>query len=396
MLKVRSKKMMEERKEEFMEIFKRFHQYPELSFKEFETTKYIKTELEKLGIEILDYGLETGVIGLLKGKCEGPCIGLRADIDALPVLEQASCDYRSKNVGVMHACGHDSHASSLLCAAHILSALRDEICGSVKFLFQPAEEINMGAKLLVKQGCLENPHVDAIFGMHNSPEVPAGSVAVKNGPLMAAVDRINITIKGKGGHGGVPQRNVDPIVAAAAVIQSLQTIVSRNVSPLDSCVVSVCNIKAGEGTTNNVTPDEVKMYGTVRSYKKDVEKMLETRIKEIVSNVSAAYGCVGETEYIYELAVTDNCEQMYQIALAAVKAIGVDAFDPIPSTGGEDFSEYTEYGIHGFMYWLGTRNEEKDCVYSWHSPKFKFDPECIPIGAGTYAMSVFEAINALK
>ena len=246
----RVKELMTLYEGEFIETFRHLHQYPEMSFKEYETTAYIKEKLTGWGIEILDIGLETGVVGYLKGGKEGPCIALRADIDGLPVKEESSYAFPSKNEGKMHACGHDTHMASLLGAAHILADMREQIQGSVKFLFQPAEEINLGAKKMMSLHCLESPKVSAVFGMHNSPEIPIGTVAVKKGPLMAAVDRIIFTIKGKGGHGGIPQRNVDPIVAAAAVIQAAQTIVSRNVSPLDSAVVSICNVKAGEGTTN--------------------------------------------------------------------------------------------------------------------------------------------------
>ncbi|MDO4261012.1 MAG: M20 family metallopeptidase [Eubacteriales bacterium] len=387
---------MKEHEEEFLERFRHLHQHPEMSFQEYETTAYIREKLTEWGIEIMDVGLETGVIGLLRGAKEGPCIALRADIDALPVTEESTIGYPSLNKGVMHACGHDTHMASLLGGAQILAAMRDELCGSVKFLFQPAEELNLGAKKFMELKCLENPKVDAIFGMHNSPEIPTGTVAVKNGPLMAAVDRINFTIKGKGGHGGIPQRNVDPIVAAAAIIQAAQTVVSRNTSPIDSAVISICNVKAGEGTTNNVTPDEVKMYGTVRTYRKEVETMIDRRLHEITESISAAYGCEGSLEYIYELAVTENNPTLYDVAYAAVTGAGAQPVDPVPSTGGEDFSEYTSKSdVPGFFYWLGTRNEENDCRYSWHSPHFKADEPCIAIGAGTYAMSVFEAVEAL-
>ncbi len=389
-------KLMKEFEPDFLERFRHLHQIPEMSFEEHETTAYIREKLSGWGIEIQDIGAETGVVGLLKGASEGPCIALRADIDALPVTEEASCPYPSQRKGMMHACGHDTHMASLLGAAQILSSMKEKLCGSVKFIFQPAEEINLGAKKLMELHCLENPKVDAIFGMHNSPEIPVGTVAVKNGPLMAAVDRIIFTIKGKGGHGGIPQRNVDPIVAAAAIIQAAQTVVSRNVSPIDSAVISICNVKAGEGTTNNVTPDEVKMYGTVRTYRVETEKMIERRLTEITESISKAYGCEGTLEYIYELAATVNNPSLYNAAYQAVTAIGAEPVDPDPSTGGEDFSDYLKSDVPGFFYWLGTRNEEKDCVYSWHSPKFKADEDCIAIGAGTYAMSVFQAIEELK
>ncbi len=388
--------LMKEFEPDFLERFRHLHQIPEMSFEEYKTTAYIKEKLSGWGIEIQDIGSETGVIGLLTGASEGPCIGLRADIDALPVKEEASCPYPSKTEGMMHACGHDTHMASLLGAAQILAAMREKIKGSVKFIFQPAEEVNLGAKKFVKLHCLENPKVDAIFGIHNSPEIPVGTVAVKNGPLMASVDRITFTIKGKGGHGGIPQRNVDPIVAAAAIIQAAQTIVSRNVSPIDSAVVSICNVRAGEGTTNNVTPDEVKMYGTVRAYKEETQKLVERRLTEITKSISEAYGCEGSFVYLYELAATVNNPKLYDTAYKAVTGIGATPVDPAPSTGGEDFSDFLKGGVPGFFYWLGTRNEEKDCVYSWHSPRFKADEDCIAIGAGTYAMSVFEAIETLK
>lgn len=223
--------LMKELEPKFIEDLHWFHENPEMSFKEFDTTAYIRKELEALGIEILDTGLETGLVGYLNGTQEGPCIALRADIDALPVTEESTCTYPSKRPGMMHACGHDTHAASLLSAARILAQLKEQLHGSVKFLFQPAEEINLGAKKMVKLGCLEG--VDAIFGLHNSPEIPLGTVAVKHGALMAAVDRIEITIKGKGGHGGIPQRNVDPL--------SVQQQLSRERKPL-SAAMSVQSI----------------------------------------------------------------------------------------------------------------------------------------------------------
>jgi amidohydrolase len=284
--------------------------------------------------------------------------------------------------------------------------MREDIHGSVKFLFQPAEEVNLGAKKMVSLGCLEDPHVDALFGMHNCPEIPLGTVAVKNGPLMAGVDRINLTIHGRGGHGGIPQRNADPIVAAAAIIQSLQTVVSRNLSPVDSGVISVCNVQAGHGTVNNVCPDEVKMYGTVRTYRQSTKGLMDKRIHELVEGIAAAYNTVGEVEYIYELPVTDNTRRpgwpdLFSIATAAVTGVGATPVDPEPSGGGEDFSVYSEgfdgrSGVPTFFYWLGVRNEETGCVHSWHSPKFKADAACIPIGAGVYALSALEAMAAMS
>lgn len=399
--------LMEKMEQEFYDIFRHCHENPELSFREFNTTAYIKETLRSLDIEVMEIeGLETGVVGLLRGGSDGPCIGLRADIDALPILEESTSPHPSKNPGVMHACGHDTHYGSLLCAAKILAAMREDIRGSVKFLFQPAEELNLGAKKMISLGCLENPHVDAIFGLHNSPEIPLGTVAVKDGPLMAGVDRIELTIHGKGGHGGIPQRNADPIVASAAIIQSLQTIVSRNLSPLQAGVVSICNIQAGHGTTNNVCPDEAQMYGTVRTYSQENKHFMDKRIHEITENIAAAYNTKADVKYIYELPVTDNTRRpgwpdLLSVANAAVTGAGAKPVDPEPSGGGEDFPIFVEGfdghpGVPGFFYWLGVRHEETDCVYSWHSPHFKADRECIPIGAGVYALSALEGCRALS
>ncbi|MEG1683872.1 MAG: M20 family metallopeptidase [Oscillospiraceae bacterium] len=379
----------------FVEDFKFLHQHPEKSFEEFETTKFIQERLLSLGIEIMEHDMETGVVGLLRGASDGPCIALRADIDALPIEEQSSCTFPSQNKGFMHACGHDSHAASLLAAARLLAACRDTLHGSVKFLFQPAEEINFGAKKMMAHRVLENPTVSAVFGLHNSPEIPVGTVVVKKGPLMAAVNRINMKITGRGGHGGIPQRNDDPIVCAASIILSAQTIVSRNLSPFDPCVLSICNVRAGEGTTNNVTPNEVVMYGTVRAFHSENIDLIETRLRQIIASTCAAYNCTGELEFIRELGVT-GAETLYDTALAAVRGAGVEPVDATPSTGGEDFSEYQKGSAPCFFYWLGTRNEAQDCVYSWHSPHFKIDPHCIAIGGGVYAMSVFQMLEDLR
>lgn len=383
---------MKEMEPKFIEDLRWFHENPEISFQEFDTTAYIRRELESLGIEILDFGLETGLVGYLRGTGSGPCIALRADIDALPIAEESTCTYPSKRPGVMHACGHDTHASSLLSAARILVRLKDQIHGSVKFFFQPAEEITLGARKMVSLGCLE--HVDAIFGLHNSPEIPLGTVAVKHGALMAAVDKIEITVRGRGGHGGIPQKNVDPVVCAAAIIQGAQTIVSRNVSPIDACVVSICSVKAGDDA-DNIIPDSAVMSGTIRTYSREVQARVLKRLTALVESIAAAYECEGRLSCVHELPPTANDESLYQTAYESVISIGAEPADPIPSTGGEDFSVFLEE-CPGFFYWLGTRNEENDCIHSWHSPHFKADERCIAIGAGVYAMSVFKAIEHFK
>ena len=382
---------------ETLSIFKHLHKHPERSWQEYETTKLIKAELEKLGIEILDIGLETGVVGLLKGSAGGPCIALRADIDGVPMAdeEKTDCEYRSVTPGIVHACGHDTHTASLLGAAKVLAEMKEHIRGSVKFLFQPAEEVNKGALRMIELGCMENPRVDAVFGLHCSPEVNVGEVAVKEGPLMAAVHRFYIDVYGKGGHGGIPQRNHDPVIGTAAIIQALQTVVSRESSPLQPGVLSICSMHAGDGMTWNVTPELVKLAGTCRSYDKELAEKFEPSMRRIINGVAEGYNLSADLEYNYDLPVTANPAGMIPIAFEAVESIGATAMNPIPSTGGEDFTFFMDHAP-GFFYWLGVRNEEKGYVHPWHSPFFRADERCIAVGMGTYAASVFCAIEAAE
>lgn len=385
---------MQEKEKGIVEVFRHLHMHPEMSFKEFETTAFIKKELEKLGIEIQDIGMETGVVGVLRGGQDGPCIALRADIDGLPVEELTDYEFKSKNPGRMHACGHDTHMGALLGAAKILADMREEIQGTVKFFFQPAEERNQGAKLMIAHGCMENPHVDMVFGMHNSPEIPVGSIVVKEGGLMAAVDRYYVTIHGKGGHGGVPHRNIDPVVGAAAFIQSVQTIASRMVNPMEPCVVSICSLHAGEGLTYNVTPQEVKMAGTCRSFDKETGALLEPAMRNILDHTMAAYRLAGELEYIYDQPAVINPKEVYPIAKEAVEGIGLKAVDAEPSTGGEDFTFFMQE-TPAFFYWLGVKGPNVEEIHPWHSPKFHADERSIAMGSGVYAASVFSAIDAI-
>ena len=380
--------------------FRFLHQNPELSYKEFKTTEFIKETLLSLGIEILDIGMDTGVVGLLTGDEEGPCIGLRADIDGLPIQEMTSYEFKSKNDNIMHACGHDTHMGSLLGAARVLSSMRNKIKGKVKFLFEPAEERNQGAKLMIEHGVLDNPAVDIIFGIHNNPEIAVGEVGVKEGGLMAAVDRFYINVHGKGGHGGVPHRNLDTVVTTAAIINSLQSIVSRNVDPKDPCVISICSIHGGADLTYNVIPELVQMAGTARSYDLELGANIENMMRRVINNTASAYGLTAELEYIYDQPAVINSSDTYMIALKSINDIEtslgkIKPIDPIPSTGGEDFTFFMQE-IPSFFYWLGVGNEELECVHPWHSPNFRADERCIPVGAGIYASSVFNAIESIR
>ena len=256
----------------------------------------------------------------------------------------------------------------------------------------------MGARKLIPMGVLEDPHVDAIFGLHTYAFLKTGEIGLLHGPIMASVDDLNVTVKGKGGHGGIPHHAADPVVASAAVIQALQSIVSRNVSPVDSGVVTIATVLAGGEKINNIIPDKVLLKGTIRAYREDTRQMMQERARKICESTAAAYGCEAEVEIIQHLPVTDNRpgdgrRDLYNIALRAAQVSGFEIRSPEPSGGGDDFSLYQQgteghQGTAGFYYWLGVGNEEKDCRYSWHSPMYRADPDSVPLGAKLYAMSV--------
>ena len=371
---------------EILEHYRHFHTRPELSGQEVETSRYIMKQLTSWGIEIQPLGMDSGVAGILQGKKDGPCVALRADIDALPIWEESGCPFPSQTPGRMHACGHDLHMACLLGAAHILTDLREQIAGSVKFIFQPAEEIFTGAAAMVQHGVLEHPKVDAVFGLHCYPGLPVGTVAVKQGVMMAAVNSFTIRIQGRGGHGGLPHLARDPVVCTAAVITSLQTVVSRLTDAQDTMVVSVCSIRGGEEMRPNIIPGEVRMVGTVRALDPKLCQMAEESIRLIVESIAQAHGCKGELEYRYDLMPTINSDLLYPLALETVNRLGGKVADPRPSTGGEDFSVFAD-AVPSFLYWLGTGNEEAGCSFPWHSPKFRVDPAALPLGAQLYASS---------
>ncbi|PKP19595.1 MAG: hypothetical protein CVU06_11230, partial [Bacteroidetes bacterium HGW-Bacteroidetes-22] len=325
-----------------IEIRHQLHRQPELSYQEFLTTELIQKVLLEAGIEIIPWGGQTGVVGLLQVRKSGPVVALRGDIDALPIQEENETDYCSRVPGVMHACGHDAHTASLLGAALILSKLKEELPGAVKFIFQPAEEINAGAKEMVKKGVLENPNVDVIFGLHNSPNIPAGKIGLKQGPLMAAVDTTFLTIKGQGGHGAIPHKSRDPIIGAAGVLMALQTIVSRQVDPLDSAVISFGTIHGGEA--NNVIPEKVEMTGTVRTFNPALREEMPAMMRTLITNAAAAMNTEADFTYRKDLPAVFNPADLALWAQESLtKIVGSSGLIiPTPSMGGEDFSYFAE------------------------------------------------------
>lgn len=377
------------------EIRRDLHRHPELSFKEVRTARKIADYLSSLGYEVTTGVAQTGVIGILSGCSEGPTIAIRADIDALPVTELTGAPYASEIPGVMHACGHDVHTTCALGASRLLANHRGELKGKVKVVFQPAEEINAGAKELIKSGILENPKVDMIFGLHNHPEVPAGKVAIKEGPLMAAVDTIKISVTGKGGHGALPHRNIDPVVASAAIIINLQTVVSRNVDPQEPAVVTIGTIHGG--TANNVIPDTVEMTGTVRTFNPAVREKMEGWLRRVVEGTAQSLGSKAELYYRYDLPPVLNHPEATSIAKKAISLIAGEEgiVVPVPSMGGEDFALFQEK-VPGCFFWLGVGNSERGIVHPWHSPLFDVDESALPVGAGVLAQCVLLAAERLS
>lgn len=363
---------------------RKLHQDPETSFKEYRTTEMIRQILVQHGVEIVEWGGETGVVGLLKGAHPGPVVALRADIDALPVQEENDCVYRSRNPGVMHACGHDIHTAGLLGAVMLLAERRDRLSGTVKFLFQPAEEVNAGAKLMLEKGVLDDPAVSVIFGLHNMPNIPCGKVCLKTGGLMAAVDTTFLTVNGVGGHGAIPHRTHDPITAAAAIIQGLQTIVSRRVDPLDSAVISFGTIHGGDA--NNVIPEKVELTGTVRTFNPELQAQMPGRMRSVIDGIAAAMQTEAKLVYRKDLPVVFNPSGLTEWCRGPLeKVFGSEGvIDFPPCMGGEDFACFQEK-VPGVFLFLGVGNEARGIVNQWHNPRFDADENSLKYGAAALA-----------
>jgi N-acetylcysteine deacetylase len=350
-----------------LSIRRHLHQYPELSNQEFETTKSIQLWLRDLDVSIRETDMKTGVFADIKGGKPGPTVAIRADIDALPIEEKTGLPYASKNKGVMHACGHDFHTAALIGAAYLLKENQSKLNGSVRLIFQPAEELGGGARHVIKDGQLDD--VEAIIGLHNKPDLAVGTIGIKEGPLMAAVDRFHIVLHGKGSHAALPQNGKDPIAAAGQLITALQTIVSRNVSPLHSAVVSVTKIIGG--STWNVIPGNVSLEGTVRTFDSIVREEVKTRFHTIVHSIAAAFSQEVEINWFPGPPPLINHKSVTDIVERAAKQQSLDIIHPEPSTAGEDFSYYLQQ-IPGFFAFFGTNGNE-----DWHHPEFTVDESAL-------------------
>lgn len=385
------------------------HQNPELSNQEFRTAAIVAAHLQALGIEVQTGVAGTGVVGLLKGGKPGGVIALRADMDALPITEEIDLPFASKvkaifngkEVGVMHACGHDVHTSSLMGVATVLASMRDQLPGSVKFIFQPAEEGAFdadvwGAKLMVAEGVLQNPRPDAIFGMHVWP-VETGTVQYVSGPMMASVDNFTIRLTGRGSHGAMPWDAADPIVAASQLITSIQTLVSRNTElTKGAAVVSIGSIQGGN--RNNIIPDEVVMLGTIRTHNEHSRQMIHQRLKDMAKHIAAAHLVNAELDIVRLYpAVVNNAELVAAMLPVLQKAAGKDKLQAIdPVMIAEDFSYYANE-IPGFFYFMGIvpRGYEGP-IEPIHSPRFFVDEQALKIAVKTMSLLALEALFHYK
>ena len=370
------------------------HAHPELSFKEFGTADYIAGKLKSMGITYEEGVAGTGIVALIEGKNPGKrCIALRADMDALPIMEMNVTDYRSRNDGVMHACGHDVHTSCLLGAAHILNDLKDEWEGTVKLIFQPGEEKDPGgASIMIKEGVLENPKPDAIFALHVFPNLPSGTVGFRAGQYMASADEVYITVLGKGGHAALPHQTIDPISIAALVISGLQQVVSRKSDPLIPSVLTFGKIQSGFAT--NVIPDKVEILGTFRTMNEEWRYEAHKWIKDFTIQTCAAYGATGIVEIppgypslFNDPALTANAQGW------ATEYLGADNVHELDKRmAGEDFSFYTHH-VPGCFFRIGTNKDGKEFTAPVHNAHFDIDEDALKTGMG---MMAWCAINALK
>lgn len=372
-----------------IDLRRHFHMYPETAWNEEKTSQKIKYELANLGIPFIPVA-KTGVIATVKGDKPGKTIALRADMDALEVHELNDLDYKSKNKGVSHACGHDAHMAMLLGAAKILNGIKDELKGSVKLIFQPAEEVLNGAVTVIEEGGLDG--VDTIFGIHIIGLLPAGMVVAGTGPILSSADFFKIDVKGMGGHGGMPDQGVDAVVTASAIIMNLQTIASREVSPTEPVVVSIGVLNAG--TRNNVIAGEARMEGTTRCYNDVVRKKLPEAMERIIKNTASAYRAEAYLEYINGAPPTVNDVACTERAKTVINNVfGKDALiDFPPMTGAEDFAFY-QRKVPGVFIFLGAGNEDKGASYPQHHEKFNIDEDVLEVGTMLNVQYALEFLN---
>ncbi|MGH9942892.1 MAG: M20 metallopeptidase family protein [Pyrinomonadaceae bacterium] len=375
-----------------------FHMHPELSNREVRTARVVAERLRAFGFDEVKTGVgRYGIVALLKGKKPGPVVAVRADMDALPVEETRDVPYKSQTPGVMHACGHDLHMTVALGVAEILGGMREEIAGTIKFIFQPAEEgpppgEEGGAKLMVKEGALENPRPLAIFGLHTKPDAEVGQIVYQSGPSMATADRFFVTLRGKKTHGAYPHEGVDAIYVAAQCLSALQSVRSRRIDPTEPLVISVGSIHGGNRF--NIIADEVKLEGTMRTLSEDVRRRAQELVRETLAGVTAAHGAAFELKFEEMTALTYNEPRLVEETLPGLRRVLGDenVLARRPQMGAEDFS-YFQRVVPGFYIFLGTGNKAKGITAAWHTPEFDVDEASLVVGTKMMATVLLDFLD---
>lgn len=377
--------------EEIIRNRRKIHECPELGGEEVKTSDFIVEELKKMNIEVKTGFAKTGIQGMLYGKNRDKTIMIRADIDALPIEELNEIEYKSKEKGKMHACGHDVHTAAVLGAAKILSELREELNGNVKFCFQPAEETVGGADLMVEHGILENPKVDYVIGMHVEPNKKLGTAAIEPGPVTSYPDFFEIKLVGKGGHGSFPAKAIDPILPAVEIYNQLN-LISKKISPLEPCVVQICKIQAGN--YNAIIPDEAELAGTVRTLSKTNREKVKSLMEKIVKNISEIYDVRYDLYYRGKTFPVMNKTEYVDKVKESVKNIFTDGFvkDENFKIGGDDFCFFSE-NIPATFLIVGSANEDKSTQFPLHNPRFNVDEKVILKGAEAFSRIAIDYLN---
>ncbi len=373
---------------QLVEWRRHLHQRPELGFKENLTAEFISEKLKQWGIEHQTEVAKTGIVAIIDSGKPGPVLGIRADMDALPIQEENEVPYKSIHDGRMHACGHDGHTAIALGTAYYLANHRQNFTGTVKFIFQPAEEGPGGAKPMIEAGVLRNPDVDAIIGLHLWNNLPLGTAGVRSGALMAAVELFKCTINGKGGHGAMPHQTIDSIVVGSQIVNALQTIVGRNVDPLDAGVVTVGSFHAGHA--HNVIPDAAELTGTVRYFNPAYEGFFGKRVEEIIAGVCQSHGASYDLNYYSLYPPVINDQRIADLVRSVAETVVETPAGVVPecqTMGGEDMSFFLQE-VPGCYFFLGSANPEKDLAYPHHHPRFDFDETVLGMGVEMFVRCV--------
>ncbi|MBD1903436.1 M20 family metallopeptidase [Trichocoleus sp. DQ-A3] len=371
-----------------VELRRRLHQRPELGFREHLTAELVSQKLQEWGIEHETGIANTGIVATITGNKPGKVLAIRADMDALPIQEENDVPYRSQHDGVMHACGHDGHTAIALSTAYYLSKHRDDFAGTVKIIFQPAEEGPGGAKPMIEAGVLQNPQVDGIIGLHLWNNLPLGTVGVRTGALMAATEGFRCTIQGKGGHGAIPHQTVDSILVSAHIVTALQTIVARNVSPLESAVVTVGELHAGKAL--NVIADTAFFTGTVRYFNPVLGELIPQRIEQIIAGICQSHGATYQLDYKRLYPPVINDAKMTELVRSVAEGVVETPIGIVPecqTMGGEDMSFFLQ-AVPGCYFFLGSANVEKELAYPHHHPRFNFDETALEMGVEIFVRCV--------